>query len=534
VIRYKANHKNLHQLDYTKYSDAIAIGLKAALKNNENPRPFLDEAAFSDKSKRSKILVEAITYEEGEFNTSNATHEAERLNRPLIPVEAEIYLKSKEPANDKTLAPEAVGAVRVNWRFKDPDEDTSTQLESVAGEPSLTKKYVEKCLKLKSGRSGTNGDNSHKDFKGIREAPDANWPTAFLLGDFYIPHVVEKDAGQKVVFSKACVDAAKFPKRVGRAGVYFRPSYVAGDDYQLKAELDFTGLPNKDDLEKFHEVKDEKSRIHVETGTFFISRFNQVAMVVNWPARTNADEWDKVAAEFLKAHMDVDVGQIASKKMSEVLTKAEYQKIVKDNTTHSDLSKINLEDDSLVGVALPAQGALDAAAYKTTLRTFVHADYGRKIRDDLRKKLSENIRKEHPNGFVIVNFLSHKPVDIKNAPPGDNTVTAANTAFITWSSSVGMADSIILADQKDPDKVYYVVAHEMGHNFWLHHWEHVDVPSPKEHDQKDHNCLMSYSSSACAHPHHVPGTYTPHFCGKCNLKLRGWDIDHADMPDDSD
>jgi len=33
--------------------------------------------------------------------------------------------------------------------------------------------------------------------------------------------------------------------------------------------------------------------------------------------------------------------------------------------------------------------------------------------------------------------------------------------------------------------------------------------------------------------HYQPGQFKPHFCGKCNLKLRGWDISAGDMPDDS-
>ena len=34
--------------------------------------------------------------------------------------------------------------------------------------------------------------------------------------------------------------------------------------------------------------------------------------------------------------------------------------------------------------------------------------------------------------------------------------------------------------------------------------------------------------------HYQPGRYKPHFCGKCNLKLRGWDITGTGMPEDSD
>jgi LysM repeat protein len=528
IIRYKANHKKFHELDHTKYNDTITADLKAALKAGENKRTtFLEDAAFTDKSKTSKVKVEAITYEtSGEFGSAKPPYEEQRLNRPIVPLEVEVYLKSKSDA--ETLAPEGVGPVRINWRHTDADEDLATQHDgTAAGEPSKTKGYVEKSLKLKSGRTGS-GDNCHKDFKGIRD--DAkDWVTPWFVGEEYIPYKVEEDAGQKCVFSRACVDKAKHDKRVGKAGIFLRTSYISGDDYKVKAEIDFTGLPNKADLEKFHGVKDDKTRIQTESGTFRVYRFNKVAVVVNWPARSNAYEWDKIADEFARAFVEVDTGGIASKKMSDVITVKEYRKIVEDNTTHRHtwlIKPIHLEDDSLVGVKLPKQGSMDAATYKATLKTFTYDNYWQQIVYPLREQVSKNIRKDYPVGFVIVNFLTHKPATVLKNPPADKSVDEAS--YITWSSSYGLPDSVIFADQKDPDKVYYVVAHEMGHNFWLHHFENAGGSRPAEHDTNDHNCIMSYSGSAF--PHQAPGTFTPHFCGKCNLKLRGWDVDGGALP----
>ncbi|GEM_PF-3425135 len=535
IIRYKANHKKLHSLDYSSYDDSITATLKKALKDKDNARAkFLTEDAFSDSSKESQILVEALTYEAGEFTDPKVPKEQERLNRPLIPVEVDIYLKKKD--NTKELVPEAVGPIRVNWRFTDPDEDLSIQYEKKDGEPSMTKKFIEACLKLKNGLTGSNGDNCHKNYAGIRD--DAkNWVTPFLLGDSYIPHTLKEDSGNKVVYSLACVDTAKFPKRVGKAGVHFRPSYVAGDDYKLIAELDFADLPNKTELETYHGVTaDLKSRIRKETGTFRIRRFNKVAVHVSWPARKNSSQWDEIKKEFNQAYLDVDVSGIVEKKITDVMTQDEYKQIITTKTSHTDASKVTLHDDSMVGVALPAQGTLNASSYKDALRTFVVTNYWDNIKRELNKPISKNVRKEYPNGFIIVDYLSHKPVNIVNDPspksagdpsPKDPTVTPGNTHFVTWAGSIGLPDSVILADQKDPDKVYYVVGHEMGHNLWLHHWEHAGGYSPKEHDLADHNCIMSYSAGSGFQAQSV---YTPHFCGKCNLRLRGWDVEHADIP----
>ena len=135
-----------------------------------------------------------------------------------------------------------------------------------------------------------------------------------VLGEKLEGHKLEKDDGNKKLFSKACVDVAKFPKRVGRAGFLFRPSFVAGDDYTFRAELDFTGLPNKATLNSDHGVVDEPTRVHVNTGTFCVKRFNHVAMLINWPARTVANPWAAIRGEFNDAHFRLDTQSYCYKK----------------------------------------------------------------------------------------------------------------------------------------------------------------------------------------------------------------------------
>ncbi|HEX2674814.1 MAG TPA: peptidoglycan-binding domain-containing protein, partial [Polyangiaceae bacterium] len=165
VIRYKANHKKMHELVVSNYNATITADLEAALSAGDNRRTFLDGDALKDPKKSSRILLEALTYENkasgDEFAESKATHEPARLNRPLLPMQANIFLLGK--TTTKVRAPEAVGKARVNWRFTDVPEDLTKQFASTASQPSKTRAYVEKALKLKGGRSGTNGDNCHKD-----------------------------------------------------------------------------------------------------------------------------------------------------------------------------------------------------------------------------------------------------------------------------------------------------------------------------------------------------------------------------------
>ncbi len=443
----------------------------------------------------------------------------------MIPVLAKIFLRDKK--GKKVDAPAAVGPVRVDWLFIDVREDLKRQLSGKPGQPSRTRQYVELALKTKGGRTATAGDNCHEDFAGIRGTND--YKAAFVVGNAYEPYDVQDDGGQKVCFSLAVTDAAKFPRRFGRAGVYFRPSFVAGDSYQLRADLDFTGLPNQTDLEKLHGVTSRSKRVSGRSGVFEIVRRGKVALQLYL---AGAQERSGMAARPRRVRARVSRPRREWHRQATHLDlphPAGISRHRRGNTTHTDPTKVSLLPDALVGVTLPAQGAMNAGAYKIALDTFTNADFWDLINEPLRRKLTENIRKLHPTGFVVVEFMTHVPVDIQNAPPVDTKVTKANKQFVTWTFSIGLPDSHVFADQMDPDKVYYVVAHEMGHNFFLMHWENSGGVAA-DHDTSDHNCSMSYSSAGGPFPHQKPGKYTPHFCGQCILKLRGWDIDAAGIP----
>jgi hypothetical protein len=307
---------------------------------------------------------------------------------------------------------------------------------------------------------------------------------------------------------------------MGRSGIMVRTSIIGGDDYRFKAEIDFTGEPNKADLEKFHGYTDEASRIHAETGILRVWRRNRVAYEVNWPARTGGGEWDLIHNEYKAAYLDLDIGAMTKAKISEVITEKQFQDIVIAHTANKDRSKITLKDTSVYGLTLPAQGPTEApATYRKRIRTLTYANFWGLIVDPIVEALGNAIRPKDPVGFVVMNFHAHEAIDVKKT---DGTLDEAG--YISWTSSYGMADSHAMIDMKDPDKVYYVVGHEMGHNLYLYHSENTTDKNPGNHDTADHNCIMSYSSSTSGHAHQQAGIFEPHLCGKCNLKVRGWDM----------
>jgi hypothetical protein len=75
----------------------------------------------------------------------------------------------------------------------------------------------------------------------------------------------------------------------------------------------------------------------------------------------------------------------------------------------------------------------------------------------------------------------------------------------------------------------------MAHCRYLQHCE-VNLgggATPQEHDQSDHNCVMSYAEFIDSRPHlhwSKRSREEPRFCGKCVLKLRGWDVRDQALP----
>lgn len=528
VLRYKANHPRFHQLKYRDYKPTIDDALLDALAAGEAPMPGVTGEPFVVGGE-ARIVVEEITYERGEFGNERTGFEKQRVNRPMIPLQVVVLLLGK--AGGAFVTPDAVGPVRINWRFVDADEDLSDQFPDTPAEPTKARRYIEKALKVRAGRAGE-GDNCPKDTGGIREGPGTNYRTPFVRGTLYEPYTVQDDQGEKVVFTRAWDDDTQHVQHLGRAGVAFRPSFVSGDDYTVRAEIDFKDEGNRGTLEALHGYTAEiDSRIHSFSGTMTVFRAMKLAAIIEWPARrkppaTQADhELDKIVQEFRRSFIDLDVSGTQFLPITDAMDEPTYQRIMRRRTMFGDPKKVRLDPGTILGIDLPKQKSLSAKAYKAQLRQLASAVFDA-INGDLQATFSRNLRPTMPVGFLLCTFLSHAPVDVETAPGrGDRSVKPENVGYVSWASSIGLEDSVILYDLLDPDQSYYVAAHEMGHNLYLLHWQNTGESNFGHHDHSDRNCMMSYSTDRKGGPaHQKPGKYAPHFCGKCNLKLRGWRI----------
>lgn len=524
VIRFKANHPDLYQPALADYDASIDQALKDALGRDDVKRGTVAENSIGDDAaKNVTVPVEAIYFssdeEAPERDVNRWALHADRINRPLIPLEVTVFLQGKD--GEKCAAPDAIGPLRINWSMTDPYSQTFAGLwTSTPGSPSKTNKYVRHCLSL---HDDGDGSNCYAAYGGLRDDGAEVWHCTFVMGDAYLPYTVEKDDEKKIVHCTAYDDPEEYPLRLGKAGVLFRPSAIAGDSYFIEAAVDFSGLPNAEELTENHRRK----KLSAHSCEFVVQRQAKVAAIVQWPGREALGlapfDWQVLREEFLRTGVDLDCGSVQKLAIADALTENDYKDLVSSLTDNTDKSKISLQADQMYGVPLPDQGSTGGAEYQANLDGLV-SDYWLKIQGDLAKKLCEVLRPKIGNGFIIVDYLPHRPVNIQINPGLASSVANTIADYVSAAPSAALADGVIMLQARPEMRLgHEALAHEIGHALWLKHYRHAEKENLTDHDVNDHNCIMSHMSNNCDHPHHRAGKSEGHFCGKCNLGLRGWD-----------
>ncbi len=477
-----------------------------------------------------RIYVEAIGYE-SDYNkdidefidqyeispTIKMEKELERLNRPVIPLEAVIFIKNS--FGEKTLAPKAVGSIGVDWSASEPPEDTSL-LDLNEDHDSYPRAFIDHVFnELKNFEGSTNCPD---EYGGIRTKND-NWKSAFVLGKGFKPYDVKEDPQECTVYSEAIIDD-QYERCLGRAGIVFHPSFIAGDRYKLKAELSFSGRKNK------RKLKEVNGSIKFESATIEVWRYARVACLIGWPLRDYYLEvLTDAPKEYEKTYTHLDFHNSESRGISNYLNDNDYKDwinyVLKNyrEDQQQDFKKaiqltlgntpLNLHPNTISN----RHKMGDAYVLSNGMFSEIRSNPAKPSNIEfLYEILASKIRKKYPVGLIILDY-SHGLEAIKvfkkyfGDPP---------------SLSLGMGDSFVLVDQEVPGKPYFIFSHEIGHCFWLRHHENTSdkTPATGDHHPYDHNCIMSYTSDRSEYFHQRPFSYTPHFCGLCNLKLRGWNF----------
>jgi hypothetical protein len=182
----------------------------------------------------------------------------------------------------------------------------------------------------------------------------------------------------------------------------------------------------------------------------------------------------------------------------------------------------------------------------------------------IRNKLRDNIQGPWPDGLIVVFNYTHGPFDF-----GTVGSTSTRLTFQPMGASMALEAGVNWSSQTCFFAPPFLIAHEMAHSVFLKHWIGGDGPDFTSHDNKDYNCMMGYphlemplftsidpadldlaqrqvlADTKAAYSektdwtparkgeggkllrwskHALPRYFKPHFCGKCNLMLRGWNI----------
>jgi hypothetical protein len=335
-------------------------------------------------------------------------------------------------------------------------------------------------------------NNCQTRFGGIRGGD-----SPLVAGDSYAPYAGNAAAATVRMRAYARLDQPEYERCVGRVGLWLRPSTIGGDRYQVEVAIDRADLDPA------------QLAVSARTSPFEVWRTLKVAAVVGWPARDLSGFWAAVRQEYAAAYLDLDTSAVAALPITEFFDDDAYvdwlQAAMGDNYdgVFPGTFAEQISGDAMFTSADPDPGMF-----------FVMVT-GETVLDMLGRKLGPRVRARYPQGLVCV---THRVGAADKHPP---------------AVSISLENGIVLLDHATPGAGYHIVAHEMGHCLWLHHGRltlrnHVAHPQAEmysEHDPADLSCVMDYTKDDDdAHPHRHADRYAPHFCGKCNLKLRGWHV----------
>ena len=500
-------------------------------------------------------------------NTAFTVYDSLWGSGPHIPLIARIRLKASDDSEVKLEdgpGAKALGKAKFLWDWVDADEDVDGG-QSRAKPKTFIKAAIDYYKDGTDTRSAAKdhtypkGDNCHVD-RGGKRGPDGK--PVFPAGAGYAkqkdkldegicPFKVELCANRKwASFSYAWSKGAM----IGRTGVDFRPSRMAGDTFQVFVYFSYDSKLDKGKETSVVDAIDEPLKtpadIMDKTGVFQMWRELHIVRYY----RKKATITDFVAANIGPIHDYYNEAYVLMKNVmaggdKKIIPTAGYDALAKAALNASGngyfTQKLAVDDAADHSTTDSQFLVRDWAAFKTAVRNWYIArrptpaagvtaannwltsegltnqyDYANKL-DDLLfgpgMKVTSDLKPvdDAHDGVTIVhyNYLCSLEAAIAVAKgksePDELAITNGvaqdvvgmtrnKCCFTLWNSRV---DTFV---------------HEIGHHLFL---PHAPFPSgsppggnqPRRHDAADSGCVMSYNRPR------------PNFCGLCQLRLRGWD-----------
>lgn len=449
---------------------------------------------------------------------------------PRIPIDVKVLIKSS--TGDKVLAPKAWGTRKVLWDW----ECVTPNLSALHTEAQT---YCNNAQDYKKASSKPSGENAHKDRGGKRTNDGSGVVVSQDSGGSAYPYTVVAGTTRKWAALSGAVESGA---KEGLSGAIFRPARMAADGYKLtayfdpspKKQLDAEGTVSAahqklaGSFEIWREVHFSKHiKKHSSLGSFSLSTmqgyydpaFIRLADKSGSPGMMTKADYDTafssaIAAQqaFIKDHcIDASISQFDGGKhavtfrdhngmKASFLADIEAQLRVL-NPTASEAAITSAATVELTN-ALTANGIDTPAKYATLMQyvvpTICQAACG--------------IYMGANDGITIIQFESVHNMSalVTKTLLGEATTLATSSrskcAIFLWASG---GTSTFLMD--------YTMSHELGHHLFLCHAPNPATPLPPgaeadAHDKADLHCMMGYDDPRLGK-----------LCGKCLLRVRGWD-----------
>lgn len=499
--------------------------------------------------------------------TGHMQKDQDKLDPIQVPLEVSFLLVSRDDPDGTgegvDVDPEAIGPVEVEWDVDDPAEDVTVLPPAVppAAVPSRGRIYVDAALLATRDVAGRDNcptaNNAVGPVGGGRRAAAHDAGPYFAIGNMHAPWVTQHVGTQ--VFSTVHQNAVAQPNKLGRAGAWFRSSYIAGDNFRVRARIAFPRHANLQLAPNHQALANLTGRAlttitDAETGTFTIWRTHHIAAVVDWPRASMfaAPDFAAVQALYRQAHCELEIDDVPYFKVEKLFPTAPERTALVAGI-HAQMPLANADQAAayagLVGAAavgavaafdaggiypypLPPQGALAAAQYRVLLNALVRNFKALPVLFEVARQLREKVADRRDAGAIFLRFHWHPAAFIRSS-----LRLVGRLVDVVWpwyattkNSCIGLAHGTAwLENGMIAEEGSYLFAHEIGHcRFMTHHETQFAggvSDNPLDHDTNDHNCAMSYPdgiNSRAGLTWNTGDATQPRFCGKCILKLRGW------------
>lgn len=523
------------------------------------------------------------------------------IPRPWIPVQVSLPLLSKNAPLHPSGSPprvtdnmrRAIGPLRVDWIFDELPQDASG-VPSPDKDHHRARRFVEETVQTNCPET-----IGGRDCGGIRpQDTDAYYKAPFGFGrrDSLLPWLAYDDSGTKTVCCLVHDDLGQAPEKLheshlGAAGVYLRPSRIAGDGYVFCAQVSFKPLPGGSDFPNRAVLeKRYPKRPLARTAGFRVWRKSSWRAYIGWLPNPQAG-WQNTmnrAAEYYRpayVHFVPENGaQVEEFQVADLLTAAEFQQIVEKILKTAGSPYQNLDAQLSQGYVWPylhhphyGIQALDRnlASYVTWLRNGFLDTGWRKYRAALLHALLRKLEVKYGRlrGHLLVEFASSPRLTLVQATCnqcGRTYTEVANDPTVPGGSSyryvgqpcdrqkctgtfqqaarrtmrrmplpaVGVAlGACWLFDTREPE----VWAHEVGHHRHLEHAQGSDTATPAPGAvNSQHDSAANPHLASAPHPHQrgwdrycimsYDRSRPQRFCGKCLLRNRGWAVETITPP----